>query len=357
MGIKLLEFEGKALFREAGVHIPKGKVISSLRDLKRIVAPCVVKAQVLHGKRGKQGLIQIVHTSKEAKKIAKRFLSMKEVFSVLVEEKIDSLHEYYLSLMIDGEERDVVGIFSQYGGMDIEDIAKKYPREIVRFGIKKKEILKFIRVKEKKSILALVMKLYHLMRKTDAELIEINPLVVTRKGLVALDAKVVIDNNALFRQPRFAGLERREHTPRELAAAKYGLHYVELNGTIGVIGDGAGLVMATLDSLKHAGGKAANFLDVGGGVDKKQMVKAVDIVLHKKVRGIFINLFGGVTPGEDVAEAIVLARRRARAKVHFVVRINGVDKEESVRMLQKAGIECVESMDKGVRRIIRLCHS
>lgn len=357
MGIKLLEFEGKALFREAGICVPKGKIISSLRDLKKIVAPCAVKAQVLHGKRGKEGLIKICDNVKEAQEFARRLLRHEGVFSVLVEEKIDILHEYYLSLMIDGEERDVMGIFSRRGGMDIEDIAKKYPREIVRFRIEKKEILKKIKVNEHATIAALVMKLYSLMKKVDAELIEINPLAVTKKGLVALDSKTIIDNNALFRQPRFVLLEKRERTKRELEAAKYGLHYVELEGNIGIIGDGAGLVMATLDSLKHAGGRAANFLDVGGGVDKKQMMKAIEIVLHKKVKSIFINLFGGVTPGEDVAEAIVLARRRARAKVHFVVRINGVDKEESVRMLQKAGIECVESMDDGVRRIIRLCHS
>lgn len=341
--VKLLEVEGKALFREAGISVPKGILISLSRDIKNIVAPCAVKAQVLHGKRGKEGLIKVFEETDDARKFAQQLLRHEGVFSVLVEEKVDILHEYYLSLMVDEQSRDVICIFSKRGGMDIEEVARKYPRAVVRFPV----------VKAPAVVRPTVQKLYRLMKKVDAELIEINPLALTKKGLVALDAKVVIDNNALFRQQQFSGLEKRECTPRELEAARYGLHYVELEGNIGVIGDGAGLVMATLDSLKHAGGKAANFLDVGGGVNKKQMMKGIEIVMHKKVNGIFINLFGGVTPGEDVAEAIVLAKKRMQVRIPFVVRLNGVDKEESIQMLREAGIICVESMAEGVRRIVQ----
>jgi succinyl-CoA synthetase beta subunit len=353
--VKLLEHEGKALFREAGMRVPHGALVSSLRDLRKIAPPCAVKAQVLHGKRGKEGLIKVFEKTDGARAFARKLLLRPDVFGVLVEEKVEVLHEYYLSLMVDGEARDVVGVFSRRGGVDIEEVARKYPTEIVRFGIDRMEMLKKINVREKKEVMGVVLKLYRLMKKVDAELIEINPLVVTRKGLVALDAKVVIDDNALYRQPQFVGLRKREYTPRELAAANAGLHYVELDGNIGVIGDGAGLVMATLDSLKHAGGKAANFLDVGGGVDRKQMMKGIEIVTSKKVRGIFINLFGGVTPGEDVAAAIVHAKKKTKAKVPLVVRLNGVDQAESLRLLHEAGIECVESMDDGVRRIVKLC--
>ena len=341
--VKLLEYEGKALFREAGIRIPRGIVIASLRNTRKIAAPCVVKAQVLHGKRGKEGLIRVFDDIKKARAFARRLLQMDEVFSVLVEEKMEILREYYLSLMTDDETREVIFVFSKRGGMDIEEVAKRYPRAVVKGNLKKAPA----------QIRVTVQKLYQLMKKYDATLVEINPLAVTPSGLVALDSKVIIDNNALFRQQRFEPFDKREHTARELEAAAYGLHYVELDGKIGVIGDGAGLVMATLDLLHHYHARPANFLDVGGGVSKKQIKKGIEIVLSRKVNGVFINLFGGVTPGEDVAEGIVLAKKKTRTPI--VVRMNGVHKEESIRKLRDAGIECVGSMDEGVRRIIRRC--
>src|SRR3989344_4531051 len=352
--MKLLEFEGKQLFKRVGITIPKSILITSKNETKKIKTLCILKAQVLSGKRGKAGLIKKFTNAKQAQSFAKKLLKRKDVFGVLSEHIIPIKKEYYLSLMIDGIIKDVKCMFCARGGMDIEEVAKKHPKEILTFSIS--ETSK-INVPERKVITQLIMKLYALMKKYDAELIELNPLAVTSKGLVAIDAKVTIDSKALYRHPEFQQFEHRELTGRELEAAHAGLHYVDLQGNIGIIGDGAGLVMATMDTLQHYKLKPANFMDVGGGAGEERMLKALHILSQKKLKCIFINIFGGITLCDDIARAIVSAKEKLKLKIPLVVRMAGTNVHEAKEILDKAQIHTVPTMLVGIKRVRKLCQS
>ncbi|MBS3139108.1 ADP-forming succinate--CoA ligase subunit beta [Candidatus Woesearchaeota archaeon] len=352
--MKLLEFEGKQLFKRVGITIPKSILITSKNETKKIKAPCIVKAQVLSGKRGKAGLIKKFTKAKQAQSFAKKLLKRKDVFGVLSEHILPIKKEYYLSLMIDGIVKDVKCMFCARGGMDIEEVAKKYPKEILTFSIS--EINK-IKVPEKKVIANLVMKLYALMKKYDAELVELNPLAVINKWLVAIDSKVVIDSKALYRHPEFQKYEHRELTGRELEAAHAGLHYVDLQGNVGIIGDGAGLVMATMDTLQHYKLKPANFMDVGGGAGEARMLKALQILSKKKLKCIFINIFGGITLCDDIARAIVSAKKKLKLKIPLVVRMAGTNVHDATEILDKAQIHTVPTMLRGIQQVRKLCQS
>ena len=349
--MKLLEVEGKQLFRRAGIRIPHAVLIQSSKDFKKIFAPSIIKAQVLSGKRGKSGLIKKAKTRAEAVMLTKQFLKKNGVFSVLVEHIAPIQKEYYLSLMIDGITKDVIVIFSARGGMDIEDVAKKYPKAIFKFPLSKPQLP----IPEKKEIFKLIKKLYLLMKSSDAELIELNPLAITTSGIIALDSKVVIDSKSLYRHPEFQLLEHRELTGRELEAAHVGLHYVDLDGNVGVIGDGAGLVMAALDVLHHFKLKPANFLDVGGGAGEERMFHALQILTQKKLKCIFINIFGGITLCDEIARAIVAAKKKLKMKVPLVVRMSGTNVEEAQRILETAQLHAVSSMAEGIKKVREIC--
>jgi succinyl-CoA synthetase beta subunit len=356
--MKLLEIEGKKLFKTVGIDVPRDILISKKSDMNKVFAPCIVKAQVLFGHRGQKGLVKKAQTVKEADDLINNYLSTKNVFGVVVENVVDVEREYYLSLMIDAGEKDVVGIFSSKGGMDIEKVAWKFPDNIIKFPIDKRKIQFALskgvkNAKERKRLVALILTMYKLMKKVDAELIELNPLAVTKKRLVALDAKVVIDSKALYRQKQFVKHEHRELTGRELEAAHYGLHYVDLDGDMGIIGDGAGLVMATLDTCAHYGGKPANFLDVGGGAGEKRMFQAMRLVTSKKLKGLFINIFGGITLCDEIAHAIVKAKKKLRLRIPMVVRLAGTNVAKGVEILKQANVDIAPSMDVGIRRIIK----
>jgi len=357
--MKLLEHEGKTLFKKSGIKIPRGILISSVKELNKIKTPCILKAQVLSGKRGKSGLIKKFKKNEtaQAKAFAKQ-LFKKKVFSILSEQLIPIQKEYYLSLMIDGIIKDVICIFSTKGGMDIEEVAEKYPTEIIKSNINKTELSKHLKLPttEKQQIIKLIFQLHKLMQQYDAELVELNPLAITASGIVAVDSKVVIDNKALYRHPEFQPLEHRELTGRELEAAHLGLHYVDLDGNIGVIGDGAGLVMATLDVLAHYNMKPANFLDVGGGAGEERMINALKIITQKKLKCIFINIFGGITLCDDIAKAIVAARNKLKIKIPFVIRMSGTNVKEAEIILQKANIKTVPTMLDGIKKVRAICH-
>lgn len=354
--MKLLEFEGKQLFKKAGIKIPAGILIKSKKEIKKIKVPCILKAQVLSGKRGKAGLIKKFDKNqrRHAQIFAQKLFNTSGVFSVLCEQLIPIKKEYYLSLMINGIAKDITGIFCARGGMDIEEVAKKYPKEIIQFSLNDTSKIK---VPEHQHIAQLVKKLQRLMLQSDAELIELNPLAITSKGLVAVDAKVTIDSKALYRHPEFQKYEHRELTGRELEAAHHGLHYVDLDGNVGIIGDGAGLVMATMDTLVHYKLKPANFMDVGGGAGEERMLHALKILMQKKLKCIFINIFGGITLCDDIARAIVAAKTKLKLKTPMVVRMAGTNVEQAEAILNQSNIHTVSTMLEGIRQVRTLCQS
>ena len=359
----LLEYEGIALFKKYGIHTPKGCVFSSLKEMKRCdscshCADTVIKAQIPSGKRGKSG--GIVFTTKgDLKRASKRLLSKKirgfDVDQILVEEKVEFDKELYLSLTVSRQDRAIVALFSEQGGIDIEELAEKNPKKIIKAIIDEKTEDP-IRLKDKrlqKQVNSMINRLLKLMKENDATLVEINPLALHYDHLIALDSKITIDDNALYRHE----LLNRPHdkTKIEAKAAKEGIQYIELDGNIGVIGNGAGLVMATLDVLDNYRGKAANFLDVGGGADHTIMFKSMDLCLmNRKVKGLMINIFGGITRCDEVAKGIIDYKKKNKLSRPVVARLIGTNEKEARAILKKEVIEMHDSMETCAKSIIKL---
>ncbi|MDA8334986.1 MAG: ADP-forming succinate--CoA ligase subunit beta [Peptococcaceae bacterium] len=350
--MKLFEYMGKDLFRAHGIKVPAGQVAATPAEAvaawRHVGGPVVVKPQVLTGKRGKAGGIRFVDSAAAVAAAAGDVLAMEfgglKVDKLLVEEKIAISREYYLALTVDGAAGKTVLIASASGGMDIEEVAEE--------GIVKRHIDPLVGVmpyvgrevagrlgltgEPLKQFADLVVRLHRAYRASDAELCEINPLVWTGAEFVAADAKVTIDDDALFRQkdlPRVA-----EKTDVEKAAADMGLAFVQLDGDIAVMANGAGITMATLDTLSHLGGAPANFLDAGGGTGTEGTVKALELLLGLNPKVIFINIFGGITRCDDVARAVVRFKSERLVKVPLVIRMVGTNEAEGLRILREAGI-------------------
>lgn len=346
--MKLKEYEGKEIFQKYGIKTPDSFLITDPEQIKEIRGKVVLKAQVLEGGRGKSGLIQFA-TKKNVKEKAEEIFS-KGVKEILVEERVKAKKEYYISITIDRLEKKPLLIFSSKGGVDIEELAEKYPKKIKKYYINENfsptEISKKIKIES-----GLVAKIYQIFKDYDAELVEINPLAVTKKGVLALDSKIIIDDNALYRHE----FKKDESlTEIEKKANEAGLSYVELDGNIGIIGNGAGLVMSTLDVVNHYGGKVANFLDVGGGASKEKMEKAMELVLVKKPKGIFINIFGGITRCDEIAKGLVEYKEKHKLKIPLVIRMIGTNEEEAKRILEENKIHFIDSMEEGAKKIIEL---
>ena len=350
--MKLFEYMGKDLFRAYGIKVPEGQVAGNPQEAvtawQAVGRPVVIKPQVLTGKRGKAGGIRFAGSSLEVADAATAILAMEfggqKVDKLLVEEKITIVKEYYLALTVDGAAKRAVLIASASGGMDIEEVAEEdivtrhidpavgvmpyLGREVAgRLGLTGEPLKQFA---------GLVVKLYRAYQAKDAELCEINPLVWTGEEFIAADAKVTIDDDALFRQPDIPRVE--EKTAVEKTAADLGLAFVQLDGNIAVMANGAGITMATLDTLSHLGGAPANFLDAGGGTGTEGTAKALDLLLSIKPRVIFINIFGGITRCDDVARAVVQFTSTREVNVPLVIRMVGTNEEEGLRILQEAGI-------------------
>ncbi len=346
--MKLKEYQGKEILHNYGIRIPDSFLITNHGQIKEVQGEVVLKAQVLHGGRGKLGLIQFA-TQKDVKEKAEQIFK-KGIKEILVEEKIKPEKEYYLSITIDRSEKKPLLMFSAEGGIDIEDLALKSPEKIKKYYISEdfspKEVSKELNIESN-----LIEKVYKIFKDYDAELVEINPLATTEKGLMALDAKIIIDDNALFRHEF-----KKDETLTELErkAQEADLSYVELDGNIGIIGNGAGLVMATLDVVNYYKGKVANFLDVGGGADKAKMEKALEIVLMKKPTGIFINIFGGITRCDEIAQGLVEYKKKHKLEIPMVVRMIGTNEKEAKTILKKNKIHFIDSMEKGAKKIVKL---
>lgn len=376
--MKLFEYEAKTILAKYGVPTPQGGLATSPNQAMEIAAklrpPFAVKAQVLVAGRGKAGGILFADNIEEATKAASKLLNMQikgiPVRSIWIEEKIQIKKELYFGITTDRSKQSYVAVASAIGGMEIEEIAKKTPEKVVKVQINPELGFRPFHARQiaKKmgyahgqlSELARILeRLYNAGMDNDAELIEMNPLVETEDGkFIAADARIIVDDNALFRHQEFKKrlLEgESELTPQELEAMKNDLAYVKLDGNIGVIGNGAGLVMATLDTIQYYGGKPANFLDVGGGAPSEKTALSLKIVLSDpKVKALFINILGGITRCDEVAKGILEAKEKVEVTKPMVIRLVGTNEEEGKRILTEAGIYVLESMDEAAQRVVEI---
>jgi succinyl-CoA synthetase beta subunit len=377
--VDLLEYQGKQLFARHGVPVPAGRPAASVDEAvtaaDSVGYPCVVKAQVQIGGRGKLGGIKLAATRDEARAHAAAILGMDirglRVHEVWVEEASNIEAEYYASIVFDRSARAPLILFSTKGGVDIEQVAEEDPDAIAslhvdpllgyqQFHGRRLAFEAGIDADLVRPLTALLGKLYDAFVGEDAMLIEVNPLIVTpERELRALDAKVTLDGNALFRHPDNAALrDPSAEDPQEQMAKERGLIYVKLDGDIGILGNGAGLVMSTLDVVAQAGGRPANFLDAGGGSKADAIVAAVEVILSdEKVRAVLFNIFGGITRCDEVAKGLIEAFERVQPQVPFVVRLDGTNDEEGRRLLSDAqlpGLEVEATMLGAAERVVEL---
>jgi succinyl-CoA synthetase beta subunit len=371
--LNLLENEAKREFSKRGIPIPSGKLISdssqTVQTVAKLKPPFMVKAQIRAGGRGKAGGIIPAASAHEAEKAAAKLLGAKirglPVEQVLIEEKLPVRKELYVGITLDRFNRSYVALVSAVGGVEIEETAEKTPNAVIRtivdprLGMRSFHALSIAKQlgysgDQLVELADVVQKLYRACVECDAEMVEINPLVETETGgFVAADSRMVIDDNALFRHPEYSSEEARVLSPRETLAAENKLAYVKLEGDIGVVGNGAGLVMATLDLLNLAGGKPANFLDLGGGAAIDAIKVALEIVLSDPdVKIILVNVLGGITRCDEVAQGIVEASNEAKVKKPLVARLVGVNQEEGQRILSEHGISALNSMEEAVRQAV-----
>ncbi|HEU5299186.1 MAG TPA: ADP-forming succinate--CoA ligase subunit beta [bacterium] len=364
--MKLHEYQAKALFRAYDIPVQQGAVIERPEEIGglQLRYPVVLKAQVLVGGRGKAGGIKLAQTPAEARDRASAILGMsikgETVRRLLVAEAADIAAEYYLAFIVDRSSRGLVAIASSSGGIDIEAVAQTAPEKIAREvidpflgfpafqarGLGRKLGLSGTLLKD---FVAIASALHRLCQREDAELAEINPLAVVGGRLLAVDAKVIIDDNAVFRHQDLP--KNEELTALEQAAKSEGLSYVELDGDIAIIGNGAGLVMSTLDMVAHFGGAPANFLDVGGGASEENMRQAIAIVTRKPgVRALLVNIFGGITRCDDIARAIAATP----PPLPMVVRLTGTNEEEGRKILKAAGFDAFIDPEEATRRVVAL---
>ncbi len=364
--MKLHEYQAKELFMRSGIPVQHGVVIERPQEIRGLSLryPLVLKAQVLVGGRGKAGGIKLAKTPNEAETHATAILRMtiksEPVRKLLVAEAAEIRSEYYLAFVVDRAARRLVAIASAAGGIDIEEVARQSPEKVAKvvidpfFGFHPFHARALGRTIALAGTLlgdfvTIATALYRLAQSADAELVEINPLAVVGDRLLAVDAKVIIDDNATFRHP---SLPRNEElTELEEAAKASGLSYVELDGDIAIIGNGAGLVMSTLDVVAQFGGRPANFLDVGGGATAENMRQAIGIVVRKPgVRALLVNIFGGITRCDDIARGIVASP----VPVGAVVRLTGTNEEEGRKILEGAGVHAYRDPEEAARRAVTL---
>jgi succinyl-CoA synthetase beta subunit len=374
--VKLYEFQAKEVFAREGIPIPRGKMASTAAEAEaaaRELGRCVVKAQVHVGGRGKAGGIKLVNTPEEARAAAEGMLGKPLkgliVHHVLVEEALPIASEYYLSVTIDRTAKRPIMIASAMGGVDIEEVAASTPEKIARlvidpaygplgFELRMLGEEAGFDPRASRAAMDIALRLYRVFVNSDASLAEINPLVVTEQGtVVAADAKYDIDDNALYRQQALAGYrEESEEDEIEAEAHRRGVNYVRLpGGEIGIIGNGAGLVMSTLDLVTRHGGKPANFLDVGGGASAESVREALSIVLmDPHVKGVLFNIFGGITRGDLVAQGILDAVGSMDIRVPMVVRMAGTRAKEGLALLEGSPLTPAAGPAEAAQRVIEL---
>jgi succinyl-CoA synthetase beta subunit len=386
--MRIHEYQAKALLRGFGVPVPKGDVADTPAVTRavaeRLGGKVVVKAQVHAGGRGKAGGIKVVASPAEAEAAARQILGMRlktpqtppegiVVQKVLVEEAFPVTRELYLAVTVDRQTGVPLVMASEAGGMDIEEVAARSPEKILRAPADPALGLLPFQVRRLcfglgldgdlgKAGAAAIGGLYMAFIARDCSLAEINPLVTTADGrLLALDAKLTFDDNALFRHPEIKGLrDPNEETPLDVEAAKFGLNYIKLDGTVGCMVNGAGLAMATMDIIKHAGGAPANFLDVGGGANATQIENAFRILLSDpNVKGVLVNIFGGILRCDVLAEGVINAVRELGVPVPIVIRMEGTNVEQGKQMLKESGLNftTADDMKDAAEKVVALARA
>jgi len=377
--LDLLEYQGKQLFAKHGVPVPDGRVAdtvpAAVEAADYVGYPCVVKAQVRIGKRGKAGGIKIANSREEARAHSEAILGMQiggfTVHEIWVERasRIDA--EYYASLILDRSEKKLLAMVSRMGGMDVEEVAEADPSALIKRHIEPgeeftadvaRQVSIDARIDEDATdqVAELLVKLRVVALAEDATLIEVNPLIVTSdRSVVALDSKMTIDNSALYRHEELAELrDRSAEDPQEQMAKEKGLTYVKLGGNIGILGNGAGLCMATLDVVAQAGGEPANFLDAGGGSKADAIVAALEVITSdENVNAILFNIFGGITRCDEIAKGIIEASERIDLDLPLVVRLDGTNSEEGLRLLADAelpGLHLEKTMLGAAERVVEI---
>lgn len=374
--MKIHEYQAKEIFAKAGIPVPLGEVTTDAVQVRTIAEKynksVMVKAQVHVGGRGKAGGIKFAETPEAAQVLAQKILGMNikglTVKKVLVTVAEDILSEAYVGIILDRATKTPVILVSSAGGIDIEEVAAKTPHKIFKLSVDPVEGLKsfqarnlayklFKEISQVRDTTDIIMKLYKLFWELEASLVEINPLIITTAGKVlALDAKINLDDNGLFRHPELESLRDLDaEEPSEVEARLGGLSFVKLSGNIGCIVNGAGLAMATMDLVKRYGGDPANFLDIGGSSNPQKVVTAIKIILEDpKVRAILINIFGGITRCDDIANGIVTALKELNPSVPIVVRLTGTNEEKAHKILRAVNLPFGQTLDEVVKKAIEL---
>ena len=370
------EYQAKEIFRKNGIPIPPGEVATTAEEAEAIArrhgGTVVVKAQVHTGGRGKAGGVKLAKTPEEAKSVARDILKLRikdlPVTKVLVTPAADIATEAYVGIIIDRASKRAVFMVSPAGGIDIEEVAAKTPEKILRhavdprYGLQAYEAMQlafflYPDVKQARPAAKILQQLYKAFSKSGASLAEINPLVTTPAGdVLALDAKMVIDDNEIDRRPDMAALrDESSEDPSEVEARNANLTFIKLDGNVGCVVNGAGLAMATMDLVKYYGGDPANFLDIGGSSNPEKVVSALRIITSDpNVKAILFNIFGGITRTDDVANGIVTATRDNPLKVPLVIRLTGTNEEIALEILKKAGMSAMTDMDEAVKKAVEL---
>ncbi|MFL5464147.1 MAG: ADP-forming succinate--CoA ligase subunit beta [Gemmatimonadaceae bacterium] len=370
------EYQAKEIFRKYGIPIPPGEVATTAEQAEEIArkfgTTVVVKAQVHAGGRGKAGGVKLARTPEEARNIAAQILKLSikglPVQKVLVTPAADIASEAYVGIIVDRASKRAVFMASPAGGIDIEEVAAKTPEKILRhsvdprYGLQAFEAMQlafflYSDMKQVRAAAKILQQLYKAFYDNGGSLAEINPLVTTPTGdVVALDAKMVIDDNELDRRPDIGALrDESAEESSEVEARKANLTFIKLDGNVGCVVNGAGLAMATMDLVKYYGGDPANFLDIGGSSNPEKVVAALRIITgDKNVKAILFNIFGGITRTDDVANGIVTAIKQNPLKVPLVIRLTGTNEEIAVEILKKNGMSAMTDMDEAVKKAVAL---
>jgi len=374
--VNIHEYQAKEIFRKYGIPIPPGEVASTPEEAEAIArkygSTVVVKAQVHAGGRGKAGGVKLAKTPAEAKSVASQILKLTikglPVQKVLVTPAADIASEAYVGIIVDRASKRAVFMASAAGGIDIEEVAAKTPEKLLkhpvdpRYGLQLYEAMQlafflYSDMKQVRAAAKILQQLYRAFSENGGSLAEINPLVTTPAGeIVALDAKMVIDDNELDRRPEIAALrDESAEDASEVEARKASLTFIKLDGNVGCVVNGAGLAMATMDLVKYYGGEPANFLDIGGSSNPEKVVAALRIITSdKNVKAILFNIFGGITRTDDVANGIVTAIKQNPLKVPLVIRLTGTNEEIAVRILTENGLSAMTDMDEAVKKAVAL---
>jgi len=374
--VNIHEYQAKDIFRKYGIPIPPGEVATTPEEAEAIArkfgTTVVIKAQVHAGGRGKAGGVKLAKTPSDAKTIAAQILKLTikglPVKKVLVTPAADIASEAYVGIIVDRASKRAVFMASPAGGIDIEEVAAKTPDKILRhavdprYGLQLYEAMQlafflYSDMKQVRAAAKILLQLYKAFNENGGSLAEINPLVTTPTGdVVALDAKMVIDDNELDRRPDIAALrDESAEDPSEVEARKANLTFIKLDGNVGCVVNGAGLAMATMDLVKYYGGEPANFLDIGGSSNPEKVVAALRIITSDpNVKAILFNIFGGITRTDDVANGIVTAIKQNPLKVPLVIRLTGTNEEIAVKILEENGLSAMTDMDEAVKKAVAL---